>query len=89
MSNTETITIIAFDIPSIPIDVSSNGTWELVNNDTNLLTTDDLTGVSSTYNILSIQTDMIFMNGIIPFSQEIMGFDVDLQIEVEMQLQKQ
>ncbi|MAQ48083.1 MAG: hypothetical protein CMD27_04310 [Flavobacteriales bacterium] len=87
--NTETITIIAFDIPSIPIDVSSNGTWELVNNDTNLLTTDDLTGVSSTYNILSIQTDMIFMNGIIPFSQEIMGFDVDLQIEVEMQLQKQ
>ena len=87
--NTEPITIIAFDIPSIPIDVSSNGTWELVNNDTNLLTTDDLTGVSSTYNILSIQTDMIFMNGIIPFSQEIMGFDVDLQIEVEMQLQKQ
>ena len=87
--STEPITVIAFDIPSIPIDVSSNGTWELVNNNTNLLATDDMTNVESTYNILSIQPEMLFMNGIIPFSQEIMGFSIDLQIEVEMQLQKQ
>lgn len=87
--STEPITIIAFDIPSIPIDVSSNGTWELVKNDTNLLATDNMTNVESTYNILSIQPEMLFMNGTIPFSQEIMGFSIDLQIEVEMQLQKQ
>ena len=48
-----------------------------------------MTNVESTYNILSIQPEMLFMNGTIPFSQDIMGFSIDLQIEVEMQLQKQ
>ena len=87
--DTEAIEILGQSLPSVPVDVSSNGTWELVNNDTYLLTTDDVTSVESTYNILSIQNDMLFMNGTIPFSQEIMGLNLDLQIEVEMQLQKQ
>ena len=87
--NTEEITILGQTLPSVPVDVSSNGIWELINNDTNLLTTDDVTSVESTYNILSIQPEVIFMNGTIPFSQEIMGLNIDLQIDVEMQLQKQ
>tara|TARA_B100001250_G_scaffold413038_1_gene445901 strand:- start:1660 stop:2358 length:699 start_codon:yes stop_codon:yes gene_type:complete len=86
---TEPITILTFEVPGIPIDVSSNGTWTLTNNDNTLLTIDEVTNLESSYEILSIQENTAFMNGIIPFSQEIMGYNIDLEIEVEMQLQKQ
>ena len=86
---TEPITILTFEIPGIPIDVSGNGTWTLTNNDNTLLTIDEVTNLESSYEILSIQNNIAFMNGIIPFSQEIMGYNIDLEIEVEMQLQKQ
>ena len=87
--DTEPINIAGFDVPGIPIELSSNGNWELTNNDYILITTDLSTNLESNYEILSIQSNSAFVNGTIPFSQEIMGFNFDLQIEVEMQLIKQ
>ena len=86
---TEPINIAGFDVPGFPIDVSSNGTWELTNNDYVLLTTDANTSLESSYEILSIQENVAFINGTIPFEQDIMGFSFSLDIDVEMQLQKQ
>lgn len=86
---TEPLNIATFEVPGIPIDYSTNGTWSL-NDDSSILTTNDNnTSTTAYYNILSIQNDVAFMSGIIPFSQEIMGFSFDLEIEIEMQLQKQ
>ena len=86
---TEPINVAGFDIPGFPIDVSSNGDWEITNNDYILLATDANTSLESIYEILSIQNNDAFINGTIPFEQEIMGFSFNLDIDVKMQLQKQ
>ena len=86
---TEPITIIAFDVPGIPIDVSSNGDWTLVNDDTTLLATDNDTNLESSFTIISLTENTAVISGIVPFSQEIMGLAVDLDIEMEMILEKE
>lgn len=85
---TDPITILTFEIPGFPIDVSSNGTWTLTNNDNTIIAIDENTNLESYYEILNIQNNIAFLNGVIPFSQEVMGFNVDLEIEVEMRLEK-
>ena len=57
---TEGINILGQTLPGIPIDVSNNGTWELSNNDNNLLITDQSTGIISDYQILSVQDRFVF-----------------------------
>lgn len=86
---TEPITILTFDVPGIPVDVSSNGNWILTNNDNILVITDSNTGVDSYYEIISITNTTAVISGIVPFSQEIMGMGFDLDIEMEMILEKQ
>ena len=86
---TEPLNIATLELPGIPIDYSTNGTWSLNDDSSVLITNDNNTSTTAYYNILSIQNDVAFMSGIIPFSQEIMGFSFDLEIEIEMQLQKQ
>ena len=73
----------------VSLSVIILGNWELTNNDYILITTDTSTELESNYEILSIQSNSAFINGTIPFSQEIMGFSFDLQIDVEMQLIKE
>jgi hypothetical protein len=85
---TDPITILTFEIPGFPIDVSSNGTWILTNNDNTIIAIDETTNLESSFEILNIQNNIAFIKGIIPFSQEIMGLNVDLDIEVEMRLEK-
>jgi len=92
---TETITISIpiigdYDIPGIPIDLSTDGTWLLTNGDYTLVTTDAITGVESYYEILSIQDDSAIISGMVPSSAaELMEYTVDLLIEVTMELQKE
>ena len=47
--------LISAIFDSIPIDINTNGTWELSNNDNTLTITDEQTGAVSSYQILSIQ----------------------------------
>jgi hypothetical protein len=76
-------------LPGVPIDITSEGTWELSNDDNNLLITDITTGLVSDYQILSIQENICFLKGIIPFVIDTMGFTINSEIDIEMQLNKQ
>ena len=77
------------EAPTFPIEISSNGTWSLINGDETISITDEMTGLTSTYDIVFLVEEFAIIEGVIPFSQNIMGFDFDLEIELELQLQKQ
>ena len=83
---TEEISIIGqAALPGIPIDITSDGTWELSNNENTLTVTDDQTGAVSNYQILSIQENICFLEGQIQV--EMLGFSP--LIDIELQLTKQ
>ena len=86
---TEGLNILGQTLPGIPIDVTSDGTWELSNNDNNLLITDQTSGIISDYQILSVQENICFLNGNIPFVIDTMGLTINSVIEIELQLDKQ
>ena len=87
--NTEPITILTFEAPSIPIDISSNGTWEIINNGNTISTTDALTGLTSDYEIDVLFDEFAIISGTVGFNQNILGYDINSEIELELQLQKQ
>ena len=58
---TEGLNILGQTLPGIPIDVSSDGTWELSNNDNNLLITDQTTNlISGLSNIICTRKHLFF-----------------------------
>ena len=69
--------------------MSSDGNWILTNNDNVLVITDSNTGVESSYEIISITNTTAIISGLVPFSQEIMGMEFDLDIEMEIILEKE
>ena len=86
---TEPLTIFGdYEIPSFPIENSSTGNWSLTNDDNILITTDSETGLESSYDIIALTNDLAVISGIIPFSQDVGGTMIDLDIEVEMILEK-
>jgi len=86
--DTEPFTILTFEAPSIPFNYSNSGTWTLENNDTDLILTDELTGEQAYYEIVSITNETAFMNGTINVTQDVMGTELDFEIDVQMQLEK-
>ena len=62
---TEPINIATFEVPGIPIDFSSSGTWE-IQNDNILVVVDNTTSTISNYDILSTKR-CSFLSGTIPF----------------------
>ena len=86
---TEGIDIFGQTLPGFPIDITSEGTWGLTNNDNNLLITDQVTGVVSDYQILSLQENICFLNGTIPFVIDTLGLTINSEIDVELQLVRQ
>lgn len=87
--NTEPLTILTFEAPSIPIDISSNGTWELINDGNTISTTDALTGIISSYEIDVLFDEFAIISGTVGFNENIFGYDINSEIELELQLQKQ
>ena len=86
--DTEPFPILTFEAPSIPFNYTSLGTWVLENNETDLILTDQNTGQQDFYEIISINDNSAFLNGTVTISQEIMGFEIDFEIDVQMQLDK-
>ena len=86
---TEGIDIFGQTLPGFPIDITSEGTWGLTNNDNTLLITDQATGVVSDYQILSLQENICFLNGTIPFVIDTLGLTINSEIDVELQLVRQ
>ena len=79
------IPLIPFPIPGFPIDITSEGTWGLSNDENTLTITDNQTGAVSNYQILSFQEDACRIEGQIQTEILLMQYTVD----VEMQLTKQ
>ena len=77
-----------YDVPSFPIENSSSGTWSLIDNDETLVTIDSSTELESSYDIIALTDGLAIISGIIPFSQDVGGMMIDLDIEVEMILEK-
>lgn len=75
--------LISAIFDSIPIDINSNGTWELSNNDNTLTITDEQTGAVSNYQILSIQENICFLEGQIQV-EEMFGFTPVVDIELRL-----
>ena len=75
--------LISAIFDSIPIDINSNGTWELSNNDNTLTITDEQTGAVSSYQILSIQENICFLEGQIQV-EEMFGFSPVVDIELRL-----
>ena len=84
----ETFTILTFEAPSIPFNYVSYGPWVLENNDNDLILTDEITGEEAYYEIVSITNNNAFMNGTINVTQDVMGTELNFEIDVQMQLQK-
>ena len=85
---TEPFTILTFEIPEQPYNNSSSGTWELYNNDNDLILTNSQNGEVSEYEIVSISNSNLFLNGTANISQEIMGTVFDFEMDVQLQLEK-
>ena len=77
------------EIPSLPIQSSTNGTWSLNSNSQNLIITDDITNVESTYDIILLTDNILILSGILPYAQDFMGVELDLEMELGMTLVKQ
>ena len=77
------------EVPSLPIQSSTNGTWSLNSNSQNLIITDDITNVESTYDIILLTDNILILSGILPYAQDFMGMPVDLDMELGMTLVKQ
>ena len=75
--------LISAIFDSIPIDINTNGTWELSNNDNTLTITDEQTGAVSNYQILSIQENICFLEGQIQV-EEMFGFSPVVDIELRL-----
>ena len=75
--------LISAIFDSIPIDINTNGTWELSNNDNTLTITDEQTGAVSSYQILSIQENICFLEGQIQV-EEMFGFSPVVDIEFRL-----
>jgi len=77
------------EIPSLPIQSSTNGTWSLTSNSQNLIITDDITNVESTYDIMLLTDNVMILSGVLPYAQDFMGIALDLDMELGMTLVKQ
>tara|TARA_Y100001968_G_C19315856_1_gene696628 strand:+ start:274 stop:939 length:666 start_codon:yes stop_codon:yes gene_type:complete len=78
-----------YDIPGVPIDISTSGTWSLINNEYTLVTTDEMTGIESYYDIISINNNNATISGVVQFSEEIMGQSINDAIDVTIELEKE
>ena len=85
---TEGIDIFGQTLPGFPVNITSEGTWELTNNDNNIIITDQSTGLTSDYEILSVQENICFLSGTIPLVIDTLGFSINSEIDIELQLNK-
>lgn len=97
---TEEQTIIAaLQIPSVPINVQAQGSWDL-QNDEYLVFTDFFTGLEQVYDIISLTENTIYMKGVINLSTEaldlggdmgileLLGSDFELPISIDLYLER-
>lgn len=98
---TEEQTIIAaLQIPSVPINVQAQGSWDLQNDDQYIVFTDSFTGLEQVYDIISLTENTVYMKGVINLSAdaldlggdvgilELLGSDFELPISIDIYLER-
>ena len=78
-----------YDIPSIPIDIDSEGTWTLENNDSELIFTDSNTGIQQVSDIQgNITSNYILLNVSIEFPINLPGSELfNIPVNLVMHLE--
>ena len=74
-----------YDVPSFPVENSSDGTWVLNDAENEITTIDTNTNTEASYTLISITNAIAVIQGVLPF--EAMGVEQD--IDVDMVLEKQ
>jgi len=98
---TEEQSLIAFQIPSVPINLETQGTWVLQNDDQELVFRDSATGLEQVYEIISQTESTVYMKGIINMSTDaidlgegdmgildLLGSDFELPISMDLYLER-
>tara|TARA_B100000780_G_C21125203_1_gene456312 strand:- start:5023 stop:5682 length:660 start_codon:yes stop_codon:yes gene_type:complete len=87
---TEPITVLGlFDIPGFPLDLSSEGIWDLQNNEEEIVFVDDITGAEQLYTIENLTQEFALLRGSIIISQDIPTLGLyEFEVEIELTLNK-
>ena len=87
---TEPITVLGlFDIPGFPLDLSSEGIWDLQNNEEEIVFVDAITGAEQLYTIENLTQEFALLRGSIIISQDIPTLGLyEFEVEIELTLNK-
>ena len=86
---TEPISILSFEIPGVPINLPSNGSWSLQNNEEEIVFIDETTGAQQLYEITNLTEEFALLRGVLVLSQEIPLLGLyEFEIELELTLEK-
>ena len=90
-----------FTLPSVPINLESQGTWELQNNDEILVFIDLSTGLQQTYEVMSITENSAYLKGLLNLPIDVfdlpieasqiinlLGEDYEFPINMDLQLDR-
>ena len=86
---TEPISIVTFEIPGLPINLASSGTWSVQNSETEILFVDEATSTQQLYEIVNLSSDFALLRGALIIAQEIPGLGLyEFEVELELTLEK-
>tara|TARA_B100001093_G_scaffold498459_1_gene546592 strand:- start:4019 stop:4696 length:678 start_codon:yes stop_codon:yes gene_type:complete len=77
------------EIPSIPIDINSSGTWILNDNEEIIIFTDQETNTEQNFEILTLTEDMARFKGNLNVPLDLEGFfSIDVDLDLDLQLSR-
>ena len=86
---TEPITVLTFEVPGFPLDLDSDGTWSLQNNEEEIVFVDATTGAEQLYTIENLTQEFALLRGSIIIAQEIPTLGLyEFEVEIELTLEK-
>ena len=83
--STEEQTILGLlPIPPVPINFESEGTWELQNNDEELVFTDSTTGLQQVYEVISLTENSAYLRGVLYMSLDALDFPAEASVVLDL-----
>lgn len=100
--STEEETVLGvLPIPSVPIDLETQGGWVLQDDDNELVFTDSMTGLEQVYEVVSLSENTAYLKGVLYMSLDafdfpseasaildLLGSDFELPINMDLQLER-
>jgi len=86
---TEPLTVLTFDLPGVPLDLPSDGTWSLQNNEDEIVFIDATTSAEQLYTIENLTQEFALLRGSVIIAQEIPTLGLyEFEVELELTLEK-